>query len=502
MKQSPSERQFEYLRSIGAWNDGRPAIIPAQEKKSHVSIGDTISRLKWWWFALLCGAVLLVLATVAHSNNLAQGETNKSADIKTEFALTDSAKSVDSTNLAVQTLSSQNDSTSVLMTDTIVIVLTLLLIFGAASGLAWWFLKRLITAVQRIAISVMPLPVDTPHSEHSLLYTSTVPKDHIHRLPKSDIPSPDQVLQTLSDFAQNSPLISHTPLKPSWSWSLGYATHTGNVRKENQDYVTCFRVGEYDVLICADGLGGLPKGQQASFLAVFEAAKSALQELGSKSSWRSIRLEKVLRKTLSQAHHILSTHGDKLRITNINGGLRTTLIIVLAKGTEVHYGYIGDGALDILRTSGTMDSLMIPQKHGQLLNVLSASLGPQCQGEAVTGQVQRTPGDLIIVSTDGIADRVDAPAFARDIMRTAIRNNGDLHAVAQQVVEELASSKDEHGYICDDNLSLALLGTGQTPLLGSGFWNDSTSVADSSILDESDCDKSDVKPVDTERVSS
>lgn len=502
MKQSPSEKQFEYLKSIGAWNDGRPAIIPAQEQWIHATIRETISRLKWWWIALLCGAVLLVLATAAYSSNVKKGNTNKSADITAESTLTDSTGVADSTNLAVQTSLSQNDTTLVLMTDTVVIVLTLLLIFGAGSSLAWWFLKRLITAIQRIAISVTPFPVDHPHYEHSLLHTSTVPKDHIHRLPKSDIPSPEQVLQTLADFAQSSPLISHTPLKPTWSWSLGFATHTGNVRKENQDYVTCFRVGEYDILICADGLGGLPKGQQASFLAVSEAAKTVLQELGSKSSWKSIRLEKVLRKTLSQAHHILSAHGDKLRITDINGGLRTTIIIVLAKGTEVHYGYIGDGALDILRTSGTLDSLMIPQKYGQLLNVLSASLGPQRQGEAVTGQVERTPGDLIIVSTDGIADRVDAPDFARDIMRTAIRNNGDLNAVARQVVAELAGSKDEHGYICDDNLSLALLGTGQTPILGSGFWNDLTLAAPGSALDESESDDPEGIPVDTERVSS
>jgi len=145
---------------------------------------------------------------------------------------------------------------------------------------------------------------------------------------------------------------------------------------------------------------------------------------------------------------------------------------------------------------------MTPQKHGQLLNVLSASLGPQRQGDAVVGQVDRAPGDLLIISTDGIADRVDAPPFARDIMRAAIRNNGDLHAVAQQVVNELANSKDDHGYICDDNLTLALLGSGQAPLLGSGFWNESSSDVEAEDTNDLSTEKADATHPATEGTAS
>lgn len=498
MKQSPSKKQFEYLKSIGAWNDGYPAIIPAPAQKPRVPIREAVGRIKWWWLALLCAAVIAVITTAVYATDAKKGGTDSSIKTVSEVSLpSDSALTV-SSNGSIQTVPTEVSSVGNITVETIIIVATVLFVFAATVAIAWWMLKYLITAIQRVAVSASPFSMTQNRTESTLSHTSDIPKEHIHRLPRAEIPTPEQVLQALSDFAHGSPLVSNTPVIPKWSWSLGYSTQTGNVRKENQDYVTCFRVENCDVLICADGLGGLPKGQQASYLAVFEAAKSIVQQLGSKHSWRPVPLEKALKRALSQAHHILSAHGDKLRITDINGGLRTTIIVVLARDTEVHYGYIGDGALDILRTSGRLESLMTPQKHGQLLNVLSASLGPQRQGDAVVGNVDRAPGDLLIISTDGIADRVNAPAFARDIMRAAIRNNGDLHAVAQQVVNELANSKDDHGYICDDNLTLALLGTGQAPLLGSGFWNESAPDAEAEKTDDLSLEKADATHPATE----
>ncbi len=501
MKLTPSDKQFEYLRTIGAWNDGHQAVIPAQEQQHTFSFWSGLNRCRWWWVAILCGVLILVLADAAFSNHIRKNSKVKSdvIDIQSVIIHSTGLNDIDTTKAVPSWM--ESEPKSILRSDVTIIVVTLLLLFGAGSVLSWWFLRYLINTIQKIAIPVAPLPIDHVSHDSPAYLQASVPKDHLRRLPKSDIPAPESVLQALANYANSSLTIPHIPIKPTWSWSMGYATHTGNVRTENQDFVTCFRIGEYDVLICADGLGGLPQGQQASFLAVFEAAKSALQQLGSTSPWRTTRLNRVLRKMLSQTHHILSTHGDKLRITDINGGLRTTLIIVLAKGSDVHYGYIGDGALDILRTSGRLESLMTPQKHGQFLNVLSASLGPQRQGEFEIGQIERTPGDLIIISTDGIADRVDAPVFARDVMRNAIRNNGNLHAVARQIVEELASSKDEHGYICDDNLTLALLSTGQTPLLGSGFWHVESSESDNFKIEESESEDVRLKEVTAEEVS-
>jgi len=480
MRQSPSQKQFEYLRSIGAWNDNSTEINQVQDQRGKIPKRNVFDRIKWWLFALLCVVVLLAVASATHATGDDEITIDRLSVTEDMIVIHADSEVIDSKTGSIHTLSKEVETDKGLSADTLFILLMIVVFFGAIYVANWRIVRHLITEIQRIAISVTPLPVSRFRDDKSTKPSLANPKKFIHRLTQSEVPSPEQLIQILSDFPLGAPLLSQKPLRPTESWSLGFATHTGNVRKENQDYVICFRVGDYDVLICADGLGGLPKGQQASFLAVFETAKSIIQQLGA-VSWKSIRPKKVIKKALSQAHHILTAYGDKLNISGINGGLRTTLIIALANATDVHYGYVGDGGLDILRTTGHLESLMIPHKHGQLLNVLSASLGPEKQGDAVIGQIERRLGDLLIVSTDGIADRIDAPEFARDIMRLAIHKKGDLHAVAKQVVEELANSKDDHGYICDDNLTLALLGTGYTPKLASGFWNEPSSASKRSV---------------------
>jgi hypothetical protein len=68
-------------------------------------------------------------------------------------------------------------------------------------------------------------------------------------------------------------------------------------------------------------------------------------------------------------------------------------------------------------------------------------------------------------------DRVP-DSFSKDVLRACIIHSGDLQKVAKQVLDELASAKDEQGYIADDNMSLGLLGFGEGPQLVDGFWND------------------------------
>ncbi len=450
MRLTPSKRQLEYLRSIGAWNDGNSAVIPSEEPKLENSPNSSKFRYKWLLITLLSLLLLILVANAVRS-----GELNSSA--------------VPITNTATIEPSFGNPNAQ-LYTDESFLIVMVLLIFGAATFLGWWSLKYLIKAIRKIAISLMPIIPDHRPIQPSETRLQPPCRSYIHRPQSAGIPDPESLLQNLANFAKASPDVNKIPYKPEWSWSQGFATEKGNVRAENQDYVICFRIAEYDFLMTADGLGGLSYGRLASYLAVLEGSKTAVVELSKEPLLKSINLKKVLGLILNQAQHVLSTYGDKLGIDDINGGLRTTVIVVIANEKDIYYGYIGDGALDILRTNGQVESIMIPQKFGQLQNVLSASLGPQRQGDYVTGQIDRTPGDLLIVSTDGVADRIEPTEFSLDIMRCAINKNGNLPAVAKQIVGELASAIDDDGYICDDNLTLALLGTGQQPILGPDFW--------------------------------
>ena len=147
------------------------------------------------------------------------------------------------------------------------------------------------------------------------------------------------------------------------------------------------------------------------------------------------------------------------------------MIVVVGESAAVSYAYIGDGGGCIVRTDGAVEQFLVPQKAFDQPNILTASLGPQMQGEPVVGTIERRPGDLVMIGSDGIFDRTD-PSFPRDVLKASIKFQGDLNVTAQQIVDELASSQDTLGYLCDDNLSLGIMGDGSAPVLAAGFWND------------------------------
>ncbi len=103
-------------------------------------------------------------------------------------------------------------------------------------------------------------------------------------------------------------------------------------------------------------------------------------------------------------------------------------------------------------------------------NLLAASLGPIIEGQPVTGTIERPKNSLLIVGTDGIFDRVDE-TFPRDVLRGVIRYKGNLQATAEHILKELSESKDSIGYLCDDNMTIGLMGDGNQPVLPLGFWS-------------------------------
>jgi serine/threonine protein phosphatase PrpC len=259
-------------------------------------------------------------------------------------------------------------------------------------------------------------------------------------------------------------------LKHCGAWSIGTASKTGNVRTENQDACLGFQSNEHDVVLVADGCGGLPYGGKAASLAVSCAKASILAALQADkiTSLRAITLRAVLK-----AARGLIEEGRSMGICEINGGLRTTLIVIVADKKEIAYSYIGDGGGLVLKTSGEIKKFLVPQKASETaLNILAASLGPILQGWPKHGTIPRGDGDLIITGTDGIFDRVpNFQTFAKDVLSYCIRNAGDLEKAADLVTEEMISYQDHLGYVCDDNVSLGLIGDGCQPVLSPDFWN-------------------------------
>ena len=285
------------------------------------------------------------------------------------------------------------------------------------------------------------------------------------------IPEPHEAMREMTKAGKRLPRISKPPEPPEGTWTLGLATVKGNVRTENQDYGLCFRVADHDVLIVADGCGGIKHGKLAAYLAATSAAASVAFAYGVRRRWHVPRVEDVAIKAINEAAHTLAFEGDKLNITDVNGGLRTTLIVVIGNKRDIGFAYIGDGGGCAIKTSAEPRHFLDPQKANDFaMNVLAASLGPQMEGEPVSGVMTRDPGDLVMVGSDGVFDRV-GPDFPRDVLRGCIQHQGKLQDVADRVVAELATMRDDAGYICDDNLSLGLMGDGSAPKLSEGFWS-------------------------------
>ena len=299
-------------------------------------------------------------------------------------------------------------------------------------------------------------------------------KNNVKVAPKrsqQDTPGPpDKLMAEIIASAGKAPNIRVKPTSPAGVWALGLATIKGNVRSENQDYGLCFQIAGHDILVVADGCGGIPHGQRASYLATVSAAKSVIHSYGTAPRWQSPKVKDVAVKAIMSAAHSLAIEGDKLNITDVRGGLRTTLIVVVGNKREVGYAYIGDGGGCVVQSNGEVKHFLEPQKaNGHAMNVLAASLGPSMEGEPVSGVLKREAGDILLVGTDGIFDRVEA-MFPKDVLRGCIQYQGDLQKTAEHIVMELASFKDAAGYICDDNLTLGIMGDGTNPKLSNGFW--------------------------------
>ena len=159
-------------------------------------------------------------------------------------------------------------------------------------------------------------------------------------------------------------------------WRAGAATVTGHVRKENQDAVALSEAGIWRIALCADGLGGLPMGKDASCLAVGAAAAWLQKRLARAGEIEPDALRGLASAGLCAAQDALERLAGFLALAP-GGGLRTTLTVVLAGPGCWAFAHAGDGfGIRILPGSGRVEPWLHPQK-GAYANEVACSLGPR-----------------------------------------------------------------------------------------------------------------------------
>lgn len=249
--------------------------------------------------------------------------------------------------------------------------------------------------------------------------------------------------------------------------SVGAASVTGSVRSSNQDRARTAVIADMEVIVLADGLGGLPHGGEAAETVCRFALSRLRRELPRVASLPAHATRAVLLSVVWAAAAKLSVEAA-LRGYSDQDGLRTTLVLV-AEHAEAHVcAWIGDGGVMVIRESGEMLDLLDPHRAEGSTSLLSASLGPVAAGRPSWAMAERHPGDLLIASTDGVADAMgitpgmaDETGTVRGEFVASVRahiaeSGGDVRRAVRRVVTELAHAKDAAGgYVIGDNVTVA-----------------------------------------------
>jgi serine/threonine protein phosphatase PrpC len=267
-----------------------------------------------------------------------------------------------------------------------------------------------------------------------------------------------RIAMTLAGYDYRPPMGRVPAAAPAGhgGWRTGAATITGHVRQENQDAVLLQKAGPWQIALCADGLGGLPLGKDASSLAVAVAAGWLGRNLARAGEIEPERLRGLALSGLLAAQKALALLAGFLGLEP-DGGLRTTLTVVLAGPTCWAFAHAGDGfGIRIRPGQGQVEAWLEPQK-GAYANVVACSLGPRLEGMPRSGVRTWEPGELLAFGSDGIGDQVELEGFGLHLRECLLAAPGTLSGACGTLLDGLAELRSEAGYAFDDNLSLVVL---------------------------------------------
>jgi protein phosphatase len=201
-------------------------------------------------------------------------------------------------------------------------------------------------------------------------------------------------------------------------------THTGRVRKRNEDSVLADEA--LGLLMIADGMGGYSGGEIASALAVRTVHECLLASVEEDSAGRDPG--DVIREAVQRADEAirLRASGDA-RL----GDMGTTLVLALCRGPRVHLAHAGDsraylmqnGVMRRLTRDHSLVSEMIENgeitpkeaRRHPLRNVVTRSLGSHGSAELGLQTVVWEPGNRLLLCSDGLTNMVEDREIERAI---------------------------------------------------------------------------------------
>ena len=237
-----------------------------------------------------------------------------------------------------------------------------------------------------------------------------------------------------------------------------YTTKGNTVKAHNEDFGLAMRsYGALwpqgaDILMVFDGMGGMANGRLASRL----AALFMTIELHRLQDTVPSDINAHLLAAFDRVHGRFRKASRQLHEGQLKAdGMRTTAIVLVATTQAYHLAHQGDGHAHVRRAQGQCLALMQPHK-GAHANVVTRSLGPVPDGDTAISRVERLPGDTLYLATDGF-DPIPPGSMLDNL--AALMPCQPVNALLAQITEDCRLVEDEHGLICDDNMTLAALHT-------------------------------------------
>jgi serine/threonine protein phosphatase PrpC len=201
------------------------------------------------------------------------------------------------------------------------------------------------------------------------------------------------------------------------------ATDVGLVRDTNEDCVVhAVRDGRH-LFVLADGMGGLPGGEVASFVASEAARDHFLLRTGA-------RPDQVLQEALLAAHR--ACREVQVQRPDLSR-MGTTLELALVDGRELWWGHVGDSRQYLVTDGGrrclqiTVDHTLVQglvdqgilspddARHHPHRNLLSSAVGTEERPrlDLATEPLVPGAGDCLVQCSDGLSDLVLAEEIGR-----------------------------------------------------------------------------------------
>lgn len=216
-------------------------------------------------------------------------------------------------------------------------------------------------------------------------------------------------------------------------------SHVGRVRKNNED--RHLEAPELGLYLVADGMGGALAGERASQLAA-ETIAAEIGAIGAEAG------PEDLERAVHAANQIVR---KEARANSQYSGMGTTIVAVLLKQGKAYAANVGDSRLYRMRNGSleciTNDHSWVNEvgrniglseeelKTHAYRNMLTRAIGADDTVEGELVEVGFAPGDMLLLSTDGLHGVIEDSRISDILMSTS-----SLPDVGQALVDSVLDS--------------------------------------------------------------